>query len=337
MNWETLDADINKILTKHFTAGRSGAKINKIIIHYNAGNLTVEGCYSVWQTREASAHYQVEASGRIGQLVWDSDTAWHAGNWAANISSIGIEHANGANGVITDACLDAGAHLVAALCKKFGLGRPQWGVNLFGHSDFAATACPGPSLKVGGAQHNEYVSRAQKWYDQMVNGAEAPSTGGSTTTTPSTGGKKSVAEVAKDVIAGAYGNGDARKAALEAAGYNYAEVQAEVNRQLGVGGTATTTPQKTVDQLAQEVINGAWGKGTERQQRLTAAGYDYNAVQAKVNQILTGTSSGGKTIDQIAREVIAGQWGKGADRKARLQAAGYNYDAVQARVNQLLS
>ena len=69
-NWETLEADVNKILTKHFTKGRSGASINKIVVHYNAGNLTTEGCYSVWQTRAASAHYQVEDLASKYQLYW---------------------------------------------------------------------------------------------------------------------------------------------------------------------------------------------------------------------------------------------------------------------------
>jgi LysM repeat protein len=41
---------------------------------------------------------------------------------------------------------------------------------------------------------------------------------------------KSVNEVAKEVIAGKWGNGSDRKKNLEAAGYNYTEVQAEVNR-----------------------------------------------------------------------------------------------------------
>lgn len=45
-------------------------------------------------------------------------------------------------------------------------------------------------------------------------------------------------------------------------------------------------PAKSVDELAQEVIRGDWGNGQERKDRLTAAGYDYNAVQARVNEIL---------------------------------------------------
>ena len=82
-------------------------------------------------------------------------------------------------------------------------------------------------------------------------------------------------------------------------------------------------------------MNGAWGNGEERKQRLTAAGYDYSAVQAKVNELM-GATAPTKSIDEIAREVIAGKWGNGTDRKNRLTAAGYDYSVVQNRVNQIL-
>lgn len=169
-NWDTLDADVNLILSVHYTEGRSGKNVDKVIVHYNAGNLTCEGCYSVWQTREASAHYQVESNGRIGQLVWDRDTAWHAGDWDANCSSIGIEHANMADGTITEACLDNGAHLVAAICKNYGLGRPEWLKNVFPHKYFSATSCPG---EIYGSQKDAYIQRAQYWYDVMTGAVSA--------------------------------------------------------------------------------------------------------------------------------------------------------------------
>lgn len=53
-----------------------------------------------------------------------------------------------------------------------------------------------------------------------------------------------------------------------------------------VGKSASTTKpaSKTTAQLAEEVIAGQWGNGEDRKKRLTAAGYDYNAVQHMVNQ-----------------------------------------------------
>lgn len=103
---------------------------------------------------------------------------------------------------------------------------------------------------------------------------------------------------------------------------------------------ATVTPvpstaEKCVEEVAKEVLAGKWGNGEERRNRLKAAGYDYVAVQAKVNQLAEGTSNQ-KSIDAVAREVIRGKWGNGADRKKRITSAGYDYSAVQKRVNELL-
>ena len=50
--------------------------------------------------------------------------------------------------------------------------------------------------------------------------------------------------------------------------------------------SSTGTDKKTVEELAREVIAGKWGNGEERKIKLTNAGYDYSAVQAKVNEIL---------------------------------------------------
>ena len=43
---------------------------------------------------------------------------------------------------------------------------------------------------------------------------------------------------------------------------------------------------KTITQVANEVIAGKWGNGTDRKNRLTAAGCDYSAVQKEVNRLL---------------------------------------------------
>ena len=95
--------------------------------------------------------------------------------------------------------------------------------------------------------------------------------------------KKSVDELAREVIAGKWGNGSDRHARLKAAGYDYDAIQNRVNEIL----TVTSVPsKKTIDELAREVIRGEWGNGSERRVRLTQAGYDYDAVQARVNKIL---------------------------------------------------
>ena len=56
------------------------------------------------------------------------------------------------------------------------------------------------------------------------------------------------------------------------------------------------TPVKSIDDIAKEVIAGKWGNGKERGEKLAAAGYDYYAVQARVNELLgTGGGASGKT------------------------------------------
>lgn len=174
-SWENLEADENLILSTHMTKGRQGCKVDKIVVHHNAGNLTARQIYDVWQTREASAHYQVAVDGRVSQHVWDTDTAWHTGDWASNLTSIGVEHADISSSpwMLSEATLDNGAHLVAALCKRYGLGRPQWRVNVFPHSDFTSTSCP---ASLAGDQNADYMARAQAWYDRMTGTASAPST-----------------------------------------------------------------------------------------------------------------------------------------------------------------
>lgn len=99
-----------------------------------------------------------------------------------------------------------------------------------------------------------------------------------------------------------------------------------------------TSHKKPVSQIAREVISGKWGNGDERKAKLAAAGYDYPAVQAAVNAILSAGSndSTAKSAAQIADEVIAGKWGNGTERKNRLTAAGYSYSAIQAEVNKRL-
>lgn len=168
-NWEELEPDKYALVGPHrFTRGRT-RPIDRIVIHHNAANnWSAERVRDLWNNdREASAHYQVESNGTIAQLVHDYDTAWHAANADINARSIGIEHANISGPPrwqISDATIEEGAHLVAALCRAYNLGRPAWGRNVFGHSQFAQTSCP-HQLAPGGEDHDTYMRRAQYWYD----------------------------------------------------------------------------------------------------------------------------------------------------------------------------
>lgn len=57
------------------------------------------------------------------------------------------------------------------------------------------------------------------------------------------------------------------------------------NNKTGNTGTKPSNT-KTVDDIAKEVIQGKWGNGSERKEKLMAAGYDYSAIQKRVNEML---------------------------------------------------
>lgn len=70
---------------------------------------------------------------------------------------------------------------------------------------------------------------------------------------------------------------------------------------------AEPNPEKTIEELAREVLAGEWGNDPERSERLTAAGYDADAVQAEVNRLLESepryyTVKNGDTLSEIAED-----------------------------------
>ena len=92
---------------------------------------------------------------------------------------------------------------------------------------------------------------------------------------------------------------------------------------------------KSLTTVANEVIQGVWGNGEERYNNLANAGYDPQAVQDKVNEILNVGEVADLTT--VANEVIQGVWGNGEERYNSLANAGYDPQAVQDKVNELLS
>ena len=49
--------------------------------------------------------------------------------------------------------------------------------------------------------------------------------------------------------------------------------------------SASNTVKKSVDEVAKEVVQGLWGNGAERKQKLTEAGYNYSDIQSAVNKL----------------------------------------------------
>lgn len=103
---------------------------------------------------------------------------------------------------------------------------------------------------------------------------------------------------------------------------------------------AGTSPQKSVTEIANEVISGKWGNGEDRYTALKNAGYNPNEIQAEVNRILANgkiESNANVDLTEIALACIKGRWGNGEERIARLKSAGYSPVKVQEKVNQLIA
>lgn len=107
-----------------------------------------------------------------------------------------------------------------------------------------------------------------------------------------------------------------------------------------VMGTVVPTPptptKKNNEEVAQEVIDGKWGNGDDRLKRLQAAGYDYNAVQAIVNDRLIPKDTiyivkAGDTLSAIASKYNTTWQQLAQDNK--IQNANLIFPGMQLRVS----
>lgn len=302
----------------NYTAGRGGRAIDGMAVHYTATSASAHNnlVYFSRPGAEASAHLFVDKDGSIRQSVRLEDTAWAVGNFAENQRTVSVEVVS-AGEDFTDAQVAALAEIYSYLRATYGITR------VIRHFDVTGKHCPAPYVDAG------------KWAalkERITGGDSGVAVGGGGGAAPS----GSVAELAQAVIRGDYGNGDVRRAAL---GSRYDEVQAEVNRILGggsgSGGSSSGGSGVDIEALARAVIRGDYGNGDTRR---AALGANYDAVQARVNEILGagGSSSGGSggdDVEALAQAVIRGDYGNGEERRRRL---GSLYDAVQARVNEIL-
>ena len=110
--------------------GRGGVAIDTIVIHDTEGGWDASVA-TLQNDPGKSVQYIVGTDGRVGQLVLEGDTAWHAGNHAVNQRSIGIEHVGYATAAFTEAEYEASAKLVLHLAAKYGV--PKDRAHVIGH------------------------------------------------------------------------------------------------------------------------------------------------------------------------------------------------------------
>lgn len=322
---------VNMTMLSPNHSGHRNQPITKIAIHHTAGAISAATIGQIFRptSRQASCNYGIGNDNKIVLCVDEANRSWcTSSSWCDN-RAVTIEVANSANGgnwPVSDRTLATLIDLVTDICRRNGIKNCTYTGGKDGvlqkHEWYANTNCPGPYL---GSKFSYIASEVNK----RLSGDSSSSGGASTSSLYRV--RKSWSDVKSQK--GAFRDFDnAKKCANANAGYKVFDASGnEVYPD-------KSTSSKSIDTIAREVISGNWGNGSDRVNRLRAAGYDYDAVQSRVNEILSGTNSkpSGKSIDEVAREVIRGDWGNGQDRKNRLERAGYDYNAVQRRVNELL-
>lgn len=133
-----------KIISRNFTGGRSGQSPQFVVIHtYNGAGRSLYNWFNNPQA-QASAHYAVFKDGNGEQYVDEGNTAWHAGNWDANIKSIGIEHQDDGNpndAVRTNELYETSAQLIADIYRRYGWDKKNKAL-IKPHKEFTGTGCP---------------------------------------------------------------------------------------------------------------------------------------------------------------------------------------------------
>ena len=322
---------VNMTMLSPNHSGHRNQSITKIAIHHTAGAVSAATIGQIFRptSRQASCNYGIGNDNKIVLCVDEANRSWcTSSSWCDN-RAVTIEVANSANGgnwPVSDRTLATLIDLVTDICRRNGIRNCTYTGGKDGvlqkHEWYANTNCPGPYL---GGKFSYIASEVNK----RLSGNSSSSGGTSTSSLYRVRKSWSDSKSQK----GAFRDFDnAKKCANANVGYKVFDASGnEVYPD-------KSTSSKSIDTIAREVISGNWGNGSDRVNRLRAAGYDYDAVQSRVNEILSGTNSkpSGKSIDEVAREVIRGDWGNGQDRKNRLERAGYDYNAVQRRVNELL-
>ena len=285
-------------------------KIDTITIHCVAGQCSVETLGDIFASasRKASSNYGIGADGRIGMYVEEKDRSWCSSNAANDHRAITIECASDKTHpyAINDKVYKSLIELLVDICKRNGIKKLLWKgdksligqvdkQNMTVHRWFANKSCPG-----------DYIYNR---LGQIASEVNAKLNSGSPNVKP---------EILYRVQTGAFSkkaNAEAMLAKVKAAGFDTYMVKEDNLYKIQVGafskksnadamaaklkaagfdtyittksGTAvTTSSKKSIDEIAREVIQGLWGNGQDRKNRITKAGYDYSAVQKRVNELL---------------------------------------------------
>lgn len=296
--------------------------IDFVVIHNDAGRMNPKEYIDWLRERDKSlgiAHYYCNRK-TIAQVLNTSDIGYHTGDWWSNCRSIGYEVCESLKVSDEDFLANEDVALAQATEDLLFYGLPINMETVRLHHEFVPTTCPHRSMELHGGTTESvkaYFVQRMQYFSTL-----GDNVGVILLRLGNYGNKFKLETVIRNrsdssrtivqkVIEGEFGNGEERVKRLTEAGYDATEVQEEVNRMMSEEGGESnedtnneTTKQNSdcrilcgigesqlyrdddIETIAAEVIQGDWGNGEERKERLERAGYDYHVVQARVNDLL---------------------------------------------------
>lgn len=271
-------------------SGQRTHSIDRITPHCVVGQLSAEsicGCFTS-PSRQASCNYGIGTDGKVSLCVEEKNRSWCSSSNANDQRAVTIECASDKTEpyAMNSKVYDSLIKLCTDICKRNGKKKLLWlgdrnkvlnytpksdEMVLTVHRWFANKSCPGGWLyarlgdlaakvtaALGSPSEPKPASNKKQLYRVRKTWTDSKSQKG-----------------AFSVLANAKKCVDSNK------GYSVFDENGKKVYPVDAPGT-----KKSIDAIAREVIRGDWGNGDERKQKLTAAGYNYSAVQKKVNELL---------------------------------------------------
>lgn len=269
-------------------SGQRTHSIDRITPHCVVGQLSAESicrCFTS-PSRQASCNYGIGTDGRVSLCVEEKNRSWCSSSNANDQRAVTIECASDKTEpyAMNSRVYDSLVKLCTDICRRNGKKKLLWlgdrnkTLNYAPKSDemvltvhrwFANKSCPGDWLY---ARLGDLAARVTA---ALGTGISADKAASQLYRVRKTWADSKSQKGAFSILA------NAKKCASSNKGYSVFD---ENGKKVYPADASST--KKSVDTIASEVIRGNWGNGDERKKKLTAAGYDYSAVQKKVNELL---------------------------------------------------
>lgn len=293
-------------------SGQRTHAIDRITPHCVVGQLSAEticACFTS-PSRQASCNYGIGTDGKVSLCVEEKNRSWCSSSNANDQRAVTIECASDKTEpyAMNDKAYESLVNLCTDICKRNGKKRLLW----LGNKDTTLNYTP---------KGDEMVLTVHRWFaNKSCPGNWLYERLGDLAKRVTSNLSENTSNPIYRVQVGAYSvkqNADNQLQKVKAAGFDTYMVKVGSLYKIQVGAysikanadnmlkklkekgfdafittqgasavTTTTTPKKSIDTIAREVIRGIWGNGKERENKLKAAGYDYKAVQKRVNELL---------------------------------------------------